>query len=431
MIALAHGLLLLETGVLAARAEHGGGALLLQHAAIAEAIKLRGQVEHRHRLAAARHQRTAEHLAERPRLPALPHEDGTGQPLDGLLDARRVDTEQHLGARLGGSAEFPDLLGLGEAVTLGTVEMHRRVRAAQERFQRLPDLIEVILGLEHGQIPPLCIGQDTGQQVGGVLGLTHRPADLVVEGRQRVVRRGQMQILDPGAEHGQLAFLRPEHRRIVGGNRQRAQCHGLPYRHPGDHRTFQQIARSAAVLGAVGHGQAQQLRFRAEQEQPLGRLCPACRCDLMIAVKDDIIRLFGCQPDPLLGRRLGQSSAIAEDDVWGKNAVVVAADIRLAQGEPRLAVHQPDKGGLRMVGDQLPRDTAFARPRGMGHRGFSVLFQRRRRFGVGGRIDLIQTERHRIYLRVWVRWIKDFSYKFIIAKNSFLSSVPRKNKGSR
>ena len=36
----------------------------------------------------------------------------------------------------------------------------------------------------------------------------------------------------------------------------------------------------------------------------------------------------------------------------------------------------------------------------MGHRGFSVLFQRRRRFGVGGRIDLIQTERHRIYLRV-------------------------------
>ena len=76
----------------------------------------------------------------------------------------------------------------------------------------------------------------------------------------------------------------------------------------------------------------------------------------MIAVKDDIIRLFGCQPDPLLGRRLGQSSAIAEDDIWGKNAVVVAADIRLAQGEPRLAVHQPDKGGLRMVGDQLPRD---------------------------------------------------------------------------
>ena len=81
-----------------------------------------------------------------------------------------------------------------------------------------------------------------------------------------------------------------------------------------------------------------------------------------------------------------------------------------------------------MVGDQLPRDTAFARPRGMGHRSFSVLFQRRRRFGVGGRIDLIQTERHRIYLRVWVRWIKDFSYKFIIAKNSFLSSVPRKIK---
>lgn len=69
-----------------------------------------------------------------------------------------------------------------------------------------------------------------------------------------------------------------------------------------------------------------------------------------------------------------------------------------------------------MVGDQLPRDTAFARPCGMGHRGFSVLFQRRRHFGVGGRIDLIQTERHRIYLRVWVRWIKDFSYKFIIAK---------------
>ena len=84
-----------------------------------------------------------------------------------------------------------------------------------------------------------------------------------------------------------------------------------------------------------------------------------------------------------------------------------------------------------MVGDLLPRDSAFARPRGMGHRSFSVLFQRRRRFGVGRRIDLIQTERHRIYLRVWVRWIKDFSYKFIIAKNSFLSSVPRQNKGSR
>ena len=292
MIALAHGFLLLEAGVLAAGAEHGGGAFLLQHTAIAQTVEPGGQVEYRDGLAAAGHQRPAEHLAESACLAGLADQNGTRQPLNGLLDARRVDAEQHLRPRFGGGAEPLHRLGVAQAVALGTVEMGIRIHGAEKLFQLFLHLVEVVLRLKDGQIAALGVGQDAGHQGDGVFGLPHRPVDLIVLCAQRVGLRGQVQVLDPGTEQVHLPFLRPEHRGVVRRHRQGAQRHSLADRHPGDDRPLEEFrSRLAFLVGAVGHCQAQQLCLRAQTEQPLGRFCPAGRRHFMVAVEDQVIRL--------------------------------------------------------------------------------------------------------------------------------------------
>ena len=427
MVALAHGFLLLEAGVLAAGAEHGGGALLLQHTTIAQTVEPGGQVEHRDGLAAAGHQRPAEHLAEPACLAGLTDQNGTRQPLNGLLDARQVDAEQHLRPRFGGGAELLHRRGVAQAVALGAVEMSIRIHGAEERFQLFLHLVEVVFRLNDGQIAALGIGQDAGHQGDGVLGLPHRPVDLLVLCAQRVGLRGQVQVLDPGAEQIHLPLLRPEHRGVVRRHRQGAQRHSLADRHPGDDRPFKQFrGRLAFLVGAVGHRQAQQLCLRAQAEQLLGRFCPAGRRHLVVAVEDQVVRLARCQPDPLLGRRLGQHTAVAEDEVLRQHTIVVAADILPAQGQPRRTVHQPDERRLRMVRDELPCNAALARAGGMFHRRFSVSFQRSNNLCIRLRIDLVQTDRHCFYTSRIDLLAKSFSYKSIMAKNTFLSSIPGK-----
>ena len=84
------------------------------------------------------------------------------------------------------------------------------------------------------------------------------------------------------------------------------------------------------------------------------------------------------------------------------------------------------KGMCRMVRDELPCNAALARAGGMFHRRFSVLFQRSGNLCIRLRVDLVQTDRHRFSTSRIDLLAKNFSYKSIMAKSTFLSSIPGK-----
>jgi hypothetical protein len=79
-----------------------------------------------------------------------------------------------------------------------------------------------------------------------------------------------------------------------------------------------------------------------------------------------------------------------------------------------------------MVRDELPCNAALARAGGMFHCCFSVLFQRSGNLCIRLRVDLVQTDRHRFSTSRIDLLAKNFSYKSIMAKSTFLSSIPGK-----
>ena len=400
VVALTHRLFLPEARVLASGADHRGRALFLEDAAIAQAVEAGRQVKDGDGLTAARHQCPTEHLTEPAGFARLADQDRTGQPLDGLLDARCVDAEQDLGTGGRVGTERLPRRRIGQTAAVRLIEAHRRVHAAQEVLQLVPDGLQIIPRLEHGQIPALRVAEDPWHQRGRVLGLTHRPADLLILRTQRVGLGRKVQILDAGAKLRQLAFLRPEHGHIVGRDRQGPHGHGFAHRHPGDDGISKQLlGRLTVLFGAVGHGQAQQFCLRAETEQLLSRFCPACRCQLVVAVEDQIIGFLCRQRDPLFGGRFGQKAAIAELQIRRQGPVVVAGHICLAQGHAGRSRDQPEERPVRMALDQLPRDAAFSGPGRMGDRRLSASFQRRFDLFIGSCIDFVQDHSHSFSLR--------------------------------
>ncbi len=82
----------------AAGSGHGLGAVTLEGAVVAQPLELRHKVEHWHAAAACSHQRAAAAFAQGGHQAGLAHQNDPGQPLQRLLDSRRVDAEQDLGA---------------------------------------------------------------------------------------------------------------------------------------------------------------------------------------------------------------------------------------------------------------------------------------------------------------------------------------------
>ena len=126
-----HGALLPEARRFAAGPGHGLGAVTLQGAAVAQPLELCHKVEHWHAAAAGSHQRAAEHLLEGGHQAGLAHQNDPGQPLQRLLDSRRVDAEQDLGA--GGCIGEEGLHGgrIRKAGVICSVKADGRVHSAQ------------------------------------------------------------------------------------------------------------------------------------------------------------------------------------------------------------------------------------------------------------------------------------------------------------
>ena len=213
-VGLLHGAFLPEARRFAAGFGHGLGAVTLQGTAVAQPLELRHKVKHRHAAAACSHQRAAEHLLEGGHQAGLAHQNDPGQPLQRLLDPRRVDTEQDLGA--GGCIREEGLHGsrIRKAGVIRGVKPDSRVHSAQQLFQLRAQLFLIGGGFKQDQIMAAGIAEQAGQQNGQVLHLTQRPAQLFILNAQGGVALGHTQVFDPGAQGGQLLLLRPEQGRI-------------------------------------------------------------------------------------------------------------------------------------------------------------------------------------------------------------------------
>ena len=165
-VGLLHGALLPEARRFAAGPGHGLGAVTLQGTAVAQPLELRHKVEHRHAAAACSHQRAAEHLLEGGHQAGLAHQNDPGQPLQRLLDSRRVDAEQDLGA--GGCIGEEGLHGsrIRKAGVICSVKADGRVHSAQQLFQLRAQLFLIGGGFKQDQIMAAGIAEQAGQQNG-------------------------------------------------------------------------------------------------------------------------------------------------------------------------------------------------------------------------------------------------------------------------
>ena len=144
----------------------------------------------------------------------MAHQNDPGQPLQRLLDSRRVDAEQDLGA--GGCIGEEGLHGsrIRKAGVIRGVKADGKVHSAQQLFQLRAQLFLIGGGFKQDQIMAAGIAEQAGQQNGQVLHLTQRPAQLFILNAQGGVALGHTQVFDPGAQGGQLLLLRPEQGRI-------------------------------------------------------------------------------------------------------------------------------------------------------------------------------------------------------------------------
>ena len=393
-VGLLHGALLPEARRFAAGLGHGLGAVTLQGAAVAQPLELRHQVKHRHAAAACSHQSAAEHLLEGGHQAGLAHQNDPGQPLQRLLDSRRVDTEQDLGA--GGCIGEEGLHGgrIRKAGVIRGVKADGRVHSAQQLFQLRAQLFLIGGGFKQDQIMAAGIAEQAGQQNGQVFHLTQRPAQLFILHAQGGVALGHTQVFDPGAQGGQLLLLRPEQGCIGRGHRHGPGGHGLGHSHVGDDAVGKQLLRGGADGGTVGHTQPQHLCLGAHPQQLLHRLCPAHGAQLMVAVQHDAAGFLLPQPHPLLRGGSGQLFAITEADIAGQGTAVVACQLCLPQGQTLCTGHQPEKGGLGVSLHHLPGNTAFAGAGGVEHGGPVQGLQRLYSFLKSGFVDGIQGHRH-------------------------------------
>lgn len=366
----------------------------LQGTAVAQPLELRHKVEHRHAAAAGSHQRAAEHQLEGGHQAGLAHQNDPGQPLQRLLDSRRVDAEQDLGA--GGCIGEEGLHSsrIRKAGVICSVKADSRVHSAQQLFQLRAQLFLIGGGFKQDQIMAAGIAEQAGQQNGQVLHLTQRPAQLFILNAQGGVALGHTQVFDPGAQGGQLLLLRPEQGRIGRGHRHGPGGHGLGHSHVGDDAVGKQLLRGGADGGTVGHTQPQHLCLGAHPQQLLHRLCPTHGAQLMVAVQHDAAGFLLPQPHPLLRGGGGQLFAITEADIAGQDAAVVACQLCLPQGQTLCTGHQPEKGGLGVSLHHLPGNTAFAGAGGVEHGGPVQGLQRLYSFLKSGFVDGIQGHRH-------------------------------------